>query len=95
MRSHARSINFVGIVKCLCGRQNCTSIFGKSCRHTIGNRLKVGLVRKGCGDEVVVKKSVFSSVNALISTKIHSYSKPIYFAINEYKFQYPPHHLKI
>ena len=33
----------------------------------------------------VVKKSVFSFLNALVSTKIHSYSKPVYFAINIYQ----------
>ena len=32
----------------------------------------------------VVKKSVFSFLNALISTKLHSCSKPIYFAISIY-----------
>ena len=43
----------------------------------------------------VFKKSVFSFFNALISTKLHSCSKPIYFTINIYYFQYPPQHLKI
>ena len=32
----------------------------------------------------VVKKLVFSFLNALISTKLQSCSKPIYFAINIY-----------
>ena len=32
----------------------------------------------------VVKKSVFSFLNALPSTKKHPYSKPIYFAISTY-----------
>ena len=38
---------FVGIVKCLCGQQTCTSILEKRCRLTIGHRLKVCMVRKG------------------------------------------------
>ena len=38
---------FVGIVKCLCGRQTCTSIFEKNCQLTFGNRLKVCMVRQG------------------------------------------------
>ena len=32
----------------------------------------------------VVKKSAFSSLNGLLTTKIHFCSKPIYFAINTY-----------
>ena len=31
-----------------------------------------------------IKKSVFSFLNALISTKLHFCSKPIYFATNIY-----------
>ena len=36
-------------------------------------------------------KSGLSLLNALISTKIHSYNTPVYI----YKFQHLPHHLKI
>ena len=84
---------FVGIIKCLCGWQTCTSMLEKSCRLTTGSHLKVYLERLKTG--WVVKKSVFSFLNALISTKLHSCSKLIYFAINIYYFQHPPHHLKI
>ena len=74
---------FVDIVKCLCSRQTCTSILKnvstyhwKSFESVHGEeRLKV---------RWVVKKSVFSFLNALISTKLHFCSKPIYFAINMY-----------
>ena len=93
---------FVGIVKCLCGRQSCTSILEKtkqkqkkklSTYHWKSFESVPGEERLKMG--WVVKKSVFSFLNALSSTKLHSCSKPIYFAINIYYFQHPPHHLKI
>ena len=68
---------FVSIVKCLCGRQSCTRILEK----TVDLPLEIiwksawwGRAEDGVGG----KKSGFSFLNALISTKLHSYSKPIY-----------------
>ena len=89
MHSYTRSICriFVEFVKCLYGRQICTSIlekrlltyhcklFESACGET---RLKMGWVGW------VVKKSVLSLLTALILAKMHSCSKLIYFTINIY-----------
>ena len=86
-----------GIVKCLCGRQTCTSFLEKkkkAKKKAVDSPLEI--VWKCAWWDKAEDGEGGKEIGFLFVACIDfDQNKPIYFALNIYYFQYPPHHLKI